>query len=159
VRAGHIEEGVQYAGSGSVQLSCVLRGVENSRPAASFRPPHSPVSRSMLELLADHLDCAYGLDMVVKACAMVCMWGQARLGKLLGGSVFDSSKVPRGRDLLPPVSAAGSRVLHIPFMKTTRLKGTDIILCRQRHESDPVGALLAHMDGNKVLQDEPLFSY
>jgi hypothetical protein len=66
------------------------------------------MSHSMLELLAHHLDCVCGLGMVVKACAMVCMWGQAQLGELLGGSVFDSPKVPWGRDLFPPVSAAGS---------------------------------------------------
>jgi hypothetical protein len=36
VRAWHIEEGVPYAGSSSVQHSCVLCGVENSCPAASF---------------------------------------------------------------------------------------------------------------------------
>jgi hypothetical protein len=127
--------------------------------AASFRPPRSPMSRSMLELLIHHLDCACGLDMVVKACAMVCMWGQARLGELLDGSVCNSSKVPRGRDLHPPVSAAGSHVLHIPFTKTTRLRGADIVLCQQHHESNPVGALLAHIECNNVLQDEPLFSY
>jgi hypothetical protein len=36
VRAWHIEEGVLYMGSSSMQLLCVLCGVENSHPAASF---------------------------------------------------------------------------------------------------------------------------
>jgi hypothetical protein len=117
VRAWHIEDGVPYASTGSTQLTYVLRGIENVRPASSFKPPRSPVSRSMLEMLCQHLDDSCGLDAAVKACATVRMYGQARLGELLSSSGTDYSRVPCGRDLHPPVTPAGPRVLHLPFTK------------------------------------------
>jgi hypothetical protein len=90
VRAWHIEEGFSYAGNNSVELTYVLRGIENVRPASSFKAPQA-------------------------------------------------SLIPTAGNLREPV---GSRVLHLPFTKT-----------------DPTAAMLAHLEGNIVRPDAPLFSY
>jgi hypothetical protein len=104
VRTLDIQENIPYTRTRSIQLSYVLHGLENTCPSASFKHPWSPVSRAMLNLLCHHLDIANGLDVAVRACTMAYLYGQVRLGEVLGTLEVDYTHVPLGSDLHPPVS-------------------------------------------------------
>jgi hypothetical protein len=161
VRAWHIANNVPYAGSGSLRLTYTLKGVENLRPATSIRPLRPPVTRKLLGLLSTELDHSVPLDAAVLACATVAMWGQARLGELLSQSqaCFARGTIPCWSDLLPSETPAGSRLLLLPWTKTTGRKGAKIMICRQHGETDPIGALLEHERVNGAAAALPLFSY
>lgn len=132
VRAWHIMNNVAY--NGGLRLSYVLKGVENMSPADSSRPPRPPITVDMLRLLHDNLNMENPLDVSVYAAAVVAFWCQCRLGELFSTTErhFDPRLVPLFKNLKPPCTPAGSRLLHLPFTKTAGFKGEDSFVGRQQ---------------------------
>ncbi|KAG1781296.1 hypothetical protein EV702DRAFT_1193475 [Suillus placidus] len=104
---------------GSSRLHFVLNGVSNLAPSSSSRPPRPPVTRSMLLVLAKHLDLSVSLDACCLAAACVAMWGQLRLGEILSSweKSFHGPLVACRSNLSAAFNANGSRKLFLPFTK------------------------------------------
>ena len=58
-----------------------------------------------------------------------------------------------------PSTSAGSRILNLPFTKTTGHHSAKIILSRQYDTSDPIRWLLHHREVNGGDLNVPIFSY
>ncbi|KAG1775838.1 hypothetical protein EV702DRAFT_1198742 [Suillus placidus] len=104
---------------GSSRLHFVLNGVSNLAPSSSSRPPRPPVTRSMLLVLAKHLDLSVSLDACCLAAACVAMWGQLQLGEILSSweKSFHGPLVACRSNLSTAFNANGSRKLFFPFSK------------------------------------------
>jgi hypothetical protein len=101
------------------------------------------------------------LDVACLAAAACAFWGQARLGELLPSKSSPSlhPSLPSRTNLLPISPSGASRILHLPWTKTSRSKGEDIVLCRQHFNVDPLSALSCHLSINAPPPDLPLFSF
>jgi hypothetical protein len=139
----------------SERISLLLRAADRSTPSTSIRKPREGLSISMLEFLHSNLDLSSPFDTCCFALACCAFWGQARLGELIA---TNWAKCPHLRDLLDPVSASGSRVLFLPWTKTTGFNGAELCLCRQYGCTDPINALSIHIATNNPVSG-PLFSY
>ncbi|KAK7000975.1 putative reverse transcriptase domain protein [Favolaschia claudopus] len=159
VKAWHIIEGEDW--QGGIRLRYVLRGVENLAPESSKRDIRPPVTASMVDLLAEHLDKSSPLDTAVLAAASSALWGQIRLGEILSDTQgkFKAGRIPMVADLRPPSTSAGSRALHLPWTKTKGKRGEDAMLVKQNTPSDPISALESHLTTNSIPSNLPLFSY
>ncbi|KAG1768279.1 hypothetical protein EV702DRAFT_1203366 [Suillus placidus] len=146
---------------GSSRLHFVLNGVSNLAPSSSSRPPRPPVTRSMLLVLAKHLDLSVSLDACCLAAACVAMWGQLRLGEILSSweKSFHGPLVACRSNLSAAFNANGSRKLFLPFTKVKKNRGEEVIICRQCDLSDPIQALEHHLTLNVFEQNLPLFCY
>jgi hypothetical protein len=144
----------------SLRLQYLLKACDNLSPPSTHRLARHPVSVAMLTFLYNTLDLSNPFDVCCFAAACTAFWGQARLGELLPPNLSPKSTVhlPTTSNLLPSSTAAGSRVLHIPWSKTTGSRGASIYLCRQHGLTDPIAALDRHLSINNPIQG-PLFSY
>jgi hypothetical protein len=145
IRAWHLFHNAPY--NGSPRLSLLVRGIDSHSPPSTKRNPRPPVTSSMIAALFNTLSPADPLDVACLAAATCAFWGQARLGELLAnkssGSLLPSI---HSRANLHPLSSSGaSRTLHLPWTKTSRSKGEDIVLCRQHFNVDPLAALSAYL--------------
>jgi len=115
----------------------------------------------MLTLLISKLIPTESFDAAVLACALCAMYGQCHLGELLPPTerIWDITLIPLVNSLLPSSTPAGSRVLVLPFTKTTGSKGAKVVLCRQSAECDPIACLESHLEVNKLGPAHPLFGY
>jgi len=76
------------------------------------------------------------------------------------GSWLDSFYVRSSTcDLPPPSTSAGSRVLVLPYTKTTGSRGAKVVLCRQTASRNPVACVERHISVNGLGPALPLFSY
>ena len=159
IRAWHLFHNAPY--NGSARLSLLIRGIDSHAPASAKRNPRPPVTSSMIAALFNALSPADPLDVACFATATCAFWGQARLGELLSNESSPSLRpsIPTRKNLLPLSSSGASRTLHLPWTKTSRSKGEDIVLCRQHFNVDPLAALSAHLSINSPPNDLPLFSF
>ncbi|KIJ09321.1 hypothetical protein PAXINDRAFT_87622 [Paxillus involutus ATCC 200175] len=159
LKAWHIYNNKPWMGS--TRLRYVLNGVANLASSSSKKPPHPPISRSMLVLLANHLELSNPLDSCCFVAACLAMWAQARLGEILSPweNSFKPTFVVCRSHLLPPFNANGSRKCHLPFTKVAKSRGEDVVICRQHGPSDPIAAINSHLSINPMPPNLPLFSY
>ncbi|KAJ6502990.1 hypothetical protein DFH09DRAFT_844939, partial [Mycena vulgaris] len=159
VKAWHIIHGEEW--QGGLRLRYTLRGVENLAPEGSKREERPPVTAAMLDALEAGLDHNEPKDAAVFTAACCAFWGQARLGELLSDTQgsFKRGRIPTAADLRQPSTAAGSRILRLPYTKTKGRRGEDAMLCRQRGASDPINAVESHLRTNTIPPDMPLFSH
>ena len=139
----------------------MVRGVENLTPASSRRAARRPITSVMMDFLHKGLNLLDPSDACVFAAACCAFWGQARSGDILPSSDMDHvpSLFPSTSDLCPPSTTAGSRKLHLPYDKSKRHKGADIILCCQHGPSDPISVLSNHLRINAPPAHAALFSF
>ncbi|KAG2138504.1 hypothetical protein DEU56DRAFT_697411, partial [Suillus clintonianus] len=118
---------------GGTRLHFVLNGVSNLAPSSSFHPPRPPITRSMLLVLATHLDPTSYFDACCLAAACTAMWGQLRLGEILSSweSSFQDAHISFRLHLSPPINLNGSRKLFLPFTKVKKNRGEEVVICRQ----------------------------
>ncbi|RDB24633.1 hypothetical protein Hypma_008189 [Hypsizygus marmoreus] len=157
IRSWHIQNGFPYRGGR--QLSYVIKGAENMRPADSHMPPRPAVSEAMLAALSSSLDLNDSFDLCVLAIATTSFWGQIRLGEILPPREknFNTMNFPCWSDFQRP-NSVGSRVLHLPCTKTGGSKGEDVIITRQLH-LDPIAAIESHSKKNCHLSSDCFASY
>lgn len=158
LKALHIVYNLEFPSSQRIQY--LLRAADNLTPSTSRRQPRNPITLSMLAHLASVLDHSDPLDVCCLAVACCAFWGQARLGELLPATltIAKHNPLPELSHLRPPSTPAGSRVLHIPWSKTTLAAGASIFLPKQNHPADPISALQLHILTNSPTTG-PIFSY
>lgn len=161
VKVYHEKRGLAWYGG--EKLRRVLKGVENATPASSFREQRPPVTTKMLRMLHMGLDLRDGLDAAVLAIANTSLYGQLRLGEILPRveklEKFDGTRQPAVSNLSRPFSAAGSRTIHLPWSKTKRARGEDVVITRQEGRTDPITALENHIRINKLSSHHPIASF
>lgn len=157
VKAWHVLEDVDW--EGGLRLRYTLRGVENLGPEKQDLRP--PVTAAMVEILGEGLDLADPLDASVFSTACSALWGQIRLGEILSETQakFKTGRIPLVSDFKPASTAAGSRILRLPWTKTKKRAGDNVMLCRQSGWSDPIAAAENHLQVNNLPSNAPLFAY
>ncbi|KAJ7164456.1 hypothetical protein C8R46DRAFT_1220959 [Mycena filopes] len=157
VKAWHVLEDVHW--EGGLRLRYTLRGVENLGPGKlDLRPP---VTADMVALLGEELNLADPFDAAVFSTACSAFWGQIRLGEILSETQakFKTGRIPLVSDLKPASTAAGSRILRLPWTKTKKRAGDNVMLCRQSGKSDPIAAAENHLRVNNLPANAPLTAY
>ena len=81
IRKEHERQGLIWFGR--ARLRRILQGVEELRPPSSFRSKRAPVTISMLEDLNRGLDRHSGLDICIRAIALLSFFCQLRSGEIL----------------------------------------------------------------------------
>jgi hypothetical protein len=147
--------------NGAIRLKLVLNGVSNRAPQSSLLPPHPPVTRAMLLVLASNLSPTNPFDCCCLAAATVAFWGQLRLGEILlpWESSYPSAHIACRHHLSAPFNLNGSQKLHLPFTKVQKNRGEEVILCQQRDSSDPIRSIELHLRLSNLSHRDPLFSY
>lgn len=157
IRAWHIIQGVPWNGGNRLQYA--LHGVQALAPPA--KPPRPPVTLAMLEVLHLSLDVSQPLYACSLALASVAFWSPSRLGEFCTTSSlsYDPRHTPARQNLGPMSSMTGSCKIHLPYTKTKRFAGDDVLVMRHDGPSDPMAALRQHLLVNKMPAHIPLFSY
>ncbi|KAK0431596.1 hypothetical protein EV421DRAFT_1852992 [Armillaria borealis] len=105
----------------------------------------------------------YGVHSAILALATTAFFGQIRLGELFPDTQniwkFKGKYNLVLKDLAQPHSAHGSRKLHLPWTKTKKNQGEDVILCKQNGTADPINAMLHHIHKNRLSENSPIASY
>ncbi|PPR03772.1 hypothetical protein CVT26_005787 [Gymnopilus dilepis] len=147
---------------GHDMLRTVKNGVAKLVPDTSRRAKRPPVTIQHLYALRRGLDLSSSFDAAVWALACIAFWSCCEL-LIPSRHVFDPSKhVARGCPMSFRSDAGGisSAVFHIPWSKTTRNLGADIVVTKINDPSDPFIALQHHLSTNKdVPAEAPLFSF
>ncbi|KAI0634365.1 hypothetical protein C8Q77DRAFT_1055347, partial [Trametes polyzona] len=148
---------------GGKMLAYAKKGARRIQPPPL--PKRPPVTLEHLHALFAGLRLDNTFDAAVFAVACVAFWGCRRLGELVIPSRrgFDPGKhvaaaVEVGVRTVP--SKVKYAVFHIPWTKTTKTAGTDIVLTQNNDPSDPVTALLNHRMLNKEIPSgAPMFAF
>ncbi|EIN09231.1 hypothetical protein PUNSTDRAFT_29795, partial [Punctularia strigosozonata HHB-11173 SS5] len=145
---------------GGERLQQVLKGVENSRPRDSHKPPRKPITRDMLRQLHKKLRFDSPLDAAVFAAACCMFWGQFRAGELLPNSQSAfQDHLPKRSDFHKPARASASYSIALPSSKTRYAKGETVFLHRQRGSTDPIDALAYHLHKSDLPSNSALFAF
>lgn len=161
VRAFHIQNRLPW--NTTTQLKYILEGVRREAPADDQKEARRPVTKERLMMLEEGLDETDPKDIAVMAMASVAFFAQLRLGEILPPTEkpgrFDPRKNPVVGNLGEGLSRKGSRTLHLPWTKTKKEKGEDVVICAQRGKINPVAALEYHIQANELGRDSPLAEY
>ncbi|CDO69280.1 hypothetical protein BN946_scf185042.g182 [Trametes cinnabarina] len=144
-------------------LAYVKRGAKKLEPPPKEKRP--PVTLEHMHALFKFLDLKNSFDAAVFAIACVAFWGCRRLGELVIPSrgCFDAVKHATADTevrvrTLP--SGAKYTAFHVPWTKTTKNAGADVILTGNPDPSDPITALSHHRILNaSIPPGAPMFSF
>ncbi|GBE79381.1 hypothetical protein SCP_0205790 [Sparassis crispa] len=157
----HALHGAEWHGAKMLRITC--SAISKAAPAA--KPKRSPVTIEHLYALRAHLDLSNSFDAAVYATACVAFWCCRRLGELVIPSVgtFDpikhAIKSSTVRFCMAPGGAAYAS-FHIPWTKTTKQLGADIIATELGDPSSAVVALRHHLQANAgVPPSAPFFAF
>ena len=152
VKAWHTQQNATW--NGGNLLAYVLKGLERATPEVSKQTRRPPVTAAMLKQLYEELNHEDPRDVAVYAVATTAFYGQLRLGEICAKreaySTYNSKTHSTLKDLRPPHTRAGSRMLVIPWTKVKRTRGEEVAVTRQRGRTDPIAALDRHLKVNKI---------
>jgi len=143
----------------------LCRTIANCEGTSHEKPPRAPVSLNYLHVLRRALDLTLPFHAAVWGVALVTVFGCRRLGEITTQNVssFDPmfhvlrSSNPTLRTLH---DGTRSTDFHIPWTKSTREKGADVIVTARYDDLCPCIAILTHfMVNHNIPSDQPLFSY
>jgi hypothetical protein len=143
----------------------LCRSIANREGTSHEKPLRPPVSLEHLYALQRALDLTLPFHAAVWAVALVTFFGCRRLGEItvLNLSSFNPMfNVMRSSNPIFRTLRDGTHSMdfHIPWTKTTREKGADVILTARSDSLCPCVAVLNHfMVNNKIPSEQPLFSY
>ncbi len=128
------------------------------------RPPRGPVTREHLLTLKSHLTLSRPRDAALWAAATSAFWGCCRLGELLvasGGKFTLEHDVTRlTRISRSVVNGCAVIMFHLPWTKTTGVKGGECILTATGDKLCPILSLDNHFLANgRPESSTPFFSY
>lgn len=132
-------------------LPNILKAAEK-KGAAFKRLPRGPITIQHLRALRAHLDLDVPLHAAIWAAALAAFWGCRRLGELLIKSVTKFSvehDVTRSTRISRSMTA--NRVVlsfHLPWTKTTGIRGGEAILTATGDDLCPVSAFDNHLRVN-----------
>ncbi|KAH9848675.1 hypothetical protein C2E23DRAFT_738921 [Lenzites betulinus] len=157
----HTINGATWNGSRVLKMTC--QAALRLEPGKKAKRP--PVTLEHMHALKIGLDLSDAFDAAVYALACAAFWGCRRLGELLlpSANAFDTEKhVARGAKPAFRVLPGGATyaIFHIPWTKTTKMAGADIILTANSDATNPVLALRHHLQANAAIPDSaPLFAF
>jgi hypothetical protein len=165
LRFWHVFNGAPWFGDDSEMLAKVKAGVQKLTPPTSKRAKRKPVTIEHMHALRDGLDLSSAFDSAVWACAATAFCGCCRLGELLipsPGAFNPKKHVSRGTTVKFDRVRAGPEFVsfHVPWTKTTKECGADIILTATKTPVDPVSAFRHHLSANSAVPaSAPLFAF
>ncbi|KAJ7071793.1 hypothetical protein B0H15DRAFT_793282 [Mycena belliarum] len=146
-------------------LPNILKAAEK-KGAAFKRLPRGPITIQHLRALRAHLDLDVPLHAAIWAAALAAFWGCRRLGELLIKSVTKFSvehDVTRSTRISHCHMQTANRVVlsfHLPWTKTTGIRGGEAILTATGDDLCPVSAFDNHLRVNHSPDhDTPMFAF
>ena len=161
IRKEHQKRGLPWYGG--ERLRRIVKGIEELRPASSFRPKRAPVTIDMLMDLNSGLSRTSGLDICVRAVCLLSFFCQLRCGEILPPS-HDLSKFNHHlhatfAHISESTAESGASNLHLPWSKTQKARGDDVWIPRQEAPLDPIHALHKHFIKNRLELGHPIAAY
>jgi hypothetical protein len=161
IKKEHERRGLIWQGGDLLRR--ILKGVEELRPASSFRSKRAPVTISMLEDLNNGLSRSSGLDICIRAICLVSFFCQLRSGELLPPkqdlNSFDPRRHATFANIAESTAENGACNLHLPWSKTQKARGDDVWIPRQEAPLDPIHAIHKHFIKNRLNIDHPIAAY
>lgn len=161
VRAWHLLHGQAWCVEQD-QVSLALEGGKRLAPAASTRQKRAPFTESLIIRLRSALDLSLPLHAAVYACLTTSFFTLARTGEFTIPSLrsFDPLAHIRVCDMRNETDRNGFRVtvFHLPRTKVAPA-GEDVYWATQSGATDPHAAMTNHLDINKPLAGDALFSW
>lgn len=157
----HTLHGAPWSGAKMLRTTCT--GLTKSAPAG--RPKRPPVTIEHMYALRAQLDLSNSFDAAVYAAACTAFWCCRRLGELVipsAGALDPAKNVLRSAGVAFRSTASGTAyaVFHIPWTKTTKQLGADIIATELGDPTSAVVALRHHLQANSAVPaDAPLFAF
>ena len=143
----------------------LCRTVANREGTSHEKPPRPPASLHHLRVLRHALDISIPFHAAVWVTALAAFFGCRRLGELTVlnlssvDPIFNVMRSPSPFIRILPDGICSSD-FHIPWTKSTKERGADVVLTARSDDLCPCAALLNHfMVNNKIPADQPLFSY
>ena len=147
----------------------MARTTANKEGTNFKRKPRDPVSMTHMKALKNGLDLTKPRDIAIWAIACTTFFGCRRLGEttIPSKAKFDKKfHVTNSTSYSIHALSDGntSCTIRIPWTKTTKEQGAEIVLTGRMHDPDgicPVKALKAHLvtNASKIPSEFPLFSY
>jgi hypothetical protein len=140
IRKEHERRGLVWQGGRLLRIS--LKGVEELRPASSFRSKRAPVTIPMLEDLNKGLSRTSGLDVCIRAISLMSFFCQLRCGEILPPKQdlkkFNPCRHATFANIAESTAENGACNLHLPWSKTQKARGDDVWIPRQEAPLDPI---------------------
>lgn len=143
----------------------LCRTVANREGTSHEKPPRPPASLNHLRVLHQALDLTLPFHAAVWGVALATFWGCRRLGELTVlnlSSIDPTFNVTHSPGPILRTLTDGTRSIdvHVPWTKTTKECGADMILTARSNDLCPCVAILNHfLVNNNIPPDQPLFSY
>lgn len=161
IKKEHERRGLIWAGG--ARLRGIIKGVEELRPASSFRNKRAPVTISILEDLNRGLSRTSGLDICIRAICLLSFFCQLRSGEILPPTQnlekFNPHRHATFAHIAESTAGNGSCNLHLPWSKTQKGRGDDVWIPRQEAPLDPIHAIHKHFIKNKLDNHHPIAAY
>lgn len=161
IRKEHERRGLIW--QGGPRLRQLLKGIEEIRPITSFRDKRAPVTIQMLEDLNKGLSRTSGLDICIRAIALLAFFCQLRIGEILPPkqniNEFNPHRHATFSHIAESTSQNGACNLHLPWSKTQKARGDDVWIPRQEAPLDPIHAIHKHFIKNRLRRSHPIAAY
>jgi hypothetical protein len=161
IRKEHEKRG--FIWQGGPLLRQLLKGIEEIRPTKSFRDKRAPVTIQILEDLNKGLSRTSGLDICIRAIALLSFFCQLRIGEILPPkqdiNEFNAHRYATFSNIAESTAENGACNLHLPWSKTQKARGDDVWIPRQEAPLDPIHAIHKHFIKNKLRRSHPIAAY
>ena len=148
---------------GGEKLRRIVKGIEEMRPASSYRAKRAPVTIDMLMELNRGLSRTSGLDICIRAICLLSFFCQLRSGEILPPSQdlskFNPQRHATFNHISESTAESGACNLHLPWSKTQKARGDDVWIPRQEAPLDPIHAIHKHFIKNKLERNHPIAAY
>ena len=162
LRFWHTLNAAPWRGDRLLKAACTTIG-KLQPPTKAKRPP---VTLEHMHALRCRLDLTNAFDAAVFALACTAFWGCRRLGELLiqGTGSFDPTRhVARNAGVrFQPIRGSPETyaTFHLPWTKSTKTAGADVILVSNGDPSSPIAAMRHHLRANAAVPGHaPLFGF
>jgi hypothetical protein len=158
-----VHERLGYAWYPGDRLRRLVKGIEQMRPASSYRKKRAPLTIPMLLDIDKHLIRSDPLDICIRCVILLCFFCQLRAGELLCPTNdirrFDPTRHATFANVSASTADNGASNLHLPWSKTEKGRGDDVWIPRQEPPLDPIHALHKHFLKNNLELYHPIASY
>ncbi|KAH7868142.1 uncharacterized protein C8R40DRAFT_995890, partial [Lentinula edodes] len=163
IRAWHILNRAPWPSNS--EFITLARRAANIKGSQHKRPLRNPITLQHLLVLHSALDFSVPFHCAIWAVALICFWGCRRLGELTipSKSAFDPKFHVIRSGILSDFLLQSSRTrikFHIPWTKSTKELGADVVASRQPTSLCPCKAFEQHWQMNAAVPEgSSLFSF
>jgi hypothetical protein len=145
------------------KLRRMVKGIEQMRPASSYRQKCAPMTIPMLLDIDKGLVRSNLLDVSARCILLLCFFCQLRAGELLcptrDYSKCCATRLATFANISPSTATNGASNLHLPWSKTEKARGDDVWIPRQEPPLDPIHVTHKHYIKNGLEPHHPIASY